>query len=128
MEPTLSCHSWIHEWPFTDPNIPRPGNHLYVIQGQGWTPGTMVFITFEWMRASVQVAASQAGPSGMAQPNGTIQCFWMDSGQAVQPGGAEDRRVTAITNDGTGRTVGCSINGPALVTDTEPPVKSSHTR
>ena len=83
-------------------------------------PGTMVFVTFEYLRDKVEEPISQAGASAMADPEGNIVCWWMDKGQPppAPPFFTEaDRRVTATTNDGTGRTVEATITGRILNTD-----------
>jgi hypothetical protein len=117
--PTIRVQSLVHNWKPPTPFIVQ--NHLYRVTGDGWTPGTMVFVTFEYLRRKVEEPASQAGPSAMADTRGSVLCWWVDQGQILVPGdeGDENRIVTASTNDGTGRTVVASIQGPVLSTDEE---------
>jgi hypothetical protein len=77
----------------------------------------MVFVTFEYWRNRVAFPLSHAGPSCMADNIGSIDCWWLDSGIPETQITMEDRRVTASTNDATGRTADTFIEGPVSSTD-----------
>jgi hypothetical protein len=116
MPPTIQVDSMVHVWRGEGPIAPP--HHLYNIFGRGWTPGTMVFVVFEHLRGQVELPEAQAGPSAMVDPRGNFHCWWLDNGQDI-PAGRENRLVTASTNDGTGRTVTTSMNGPVRLGDPE---------
>ena len=115
-EPFIEVSSAVHHW--DEPWLP---NHVYRVSGGNWIPGTMVFITWEFWRNKVVFPLTDAGASCMASnPGGRVDCYWMDNGVSEVPVTDEHRRVTATTNDGTGRTATALIQGPISEFDPEP--------
>jgi hypothetical protein len=77
--PTLTVLSAFRDWKQGESTprdrITNVPNHLYHFSGTGWTPGTMVFCTFEHLRDEVEEPTSQAGPSAMVDPRGNFHCW-----------------------------------------------------